>query len=179
MEETTWDIRLLDPSSQLSEIAAVNELLGAAYLSSYPSGYSSGDNLVSEFAAAKESVESTARRIREGECFLAFQGDQLVGCVILRTKSKPGMPAWYQNPGVASFGRLAVRPDFRNQGIATALIRYIETKARQSGYSELALDTSEGSRELIGFYERLGYRKVSHHHWSRTPFRSVVLSKSL
>lgn len=169
--ENTWVIRRLDPLPHLNELAQLNELLRTSY--------SSAQGLADEFAAAHESVEATGRRVQEGECYLAFLSDHLVGCVILRTKSKASAPTWYQTPGVASFGRLAVRPDYQNQGIATALIRFVEERAKQLGCFELALDTSEHSHELIRFYERLGFRTVSHHQWSQTSFKSVVLSKSL
>ncbi|MFL5814979.1 MAG: GNAT family N-acetyltransferase [Bdellovibrionia bacterium] len=169
--ENNLIIRLLDPSPQLSEIAQLNELLKTCY--------SSAKSLADEFAAASESVDATARRVQEGECYLAFVSDHLVGCVILRTKSKVSAPSWYQKPGVASFGRLAVRSDHQNQGIGTALIRFIEARAKRLGCSELALDTSENSHSLISFYESLGFQIVSHHQWSRTSFKSVVLSKKI
>jgi ribosomal protein S18 acetylase RimI-like enzyme len=74
---------------------------------------------------------------------------------------------------------LAVHPGHQGQGIATALIRFVEARAKQLGCSELALDTSENSHSLTSFYKRLGFEIVSHHQWSRTSFKSVVLSKQI
>lgn len=149
----------------VNEILLVNELLKAAY--------------PSEFAASDEDIQATQRRVQEGQCYLGLLDGVLVACVILRTKSKPSAPAWYQRSGVASIGRLAVRPDLQKQGIASTLLKFVEQQAKQLGFSELALDTSENAEPLIRFYEKRGYRIVSYHQWSRTPFKSVVLSKSI
>jgi ribosomal protein S18 acetylase RimI-like enzyme len=158
-------IQWMDSMSEPIQVAQVNELLKSAYST--------------DFAASNESVQATQRRIQEGRCCLALLEDALVGCVILRTGSKPSAPLWYQGEGVASMGRLAVRPDFQRQGVASALLEFVEKHAKNLGCTELALDTSEDSKQLIRFYEKRGYRIVSTHQWPHTTFKSVVLSKAL
>lgn len=160
-------IRLLTSVNDLHQVAQINALLQAAYRSTQ------------EFAAASESVESTLKRLREGECLLASWEQSLVGCLILRTHAKPTAPAWYRNGDVASFGRFAVLPKYQNQGVGSKLLDFAERRAKELGMKELALDTSESSETLIHFYQLKGYRLVDHHQWNATPYRSVVLSKTL
>lgn len=157
--------------NDLKPIAEINSLLRAAYQSSFFAEQ--------EFAAADEPIQSTLKRLREGECIVACIGESWVGCLILRTQSKASAPVWYQNSGVASFGRFAVHPNFQNQGIGSKLLTFAESRAKELGMSELALDTSERSVRLIEFYQKRGYQLVSHHQWKATSYRSVVLSKVL
>ncbi len=52
---------------------------------------------------------------------------------------------------------LAVSPDFRGQGCASALMRAFIEKARQEGRDGVILTCKE---HLIGFYERFGFREM-------------------
>jgi ribosomal protein S18 acetylase RimI-like enzyme len=131
------------------------------------------------FAASFESPETTLKRISEGECYLAFLNDVIVGCIVLRLSSKVNSPAWYRQSGVAHFGRFAVLPSLQRNGIGSLLLSHIEERAKALGFSEIALDTAENADELIRMYEKRGYRVVSEHQWRATPFTSVVLSKKL
>jgi aminoglycoside 6'-N-acetyltransferase I len=62
-----------------------------------------------------------------------------------------------------------VDPDFRRQGVGTALVRAAEAWAREMGFKELASDTqlanwgSQGAHAALGFVEverLVAYRKV-------------------
>jgi ribosomal protein S18 acetylase RimI-like enzyme len=60
-------------------------------------------------------------------------------------------------PGLGRIRHVYVRPDHRGQGIGTALVREVETRAAEF-YSRFVLrtDTEAGAR----FYEAIGYRPV-------------------
>lgn len=55
---------------------------------------------------------------------------------------------------VGHLGRLAVRPEGRGTGLGVALVRAIETRARELGLRVMVLGAQT---QAIGFYERLGY----------------------
>lgn len=63
--------------------------------------------------------------------------------------------------GAEHFGelkRLYVRPEYRRQGVAEALMQRSESEARERGYDRLVLTTSEEMFPLAqGLYDRLGY----------------------
>ena len=53
------------------------------------------------------------------------------------------------------FSRLAVRPDFRRRGIATALLEAAEVESRAAGAARIVLHAQTYARDL---YDRVGYR---------------------
>lgn len=65
------------------------------------------------------------------------------------------------------------------RGTGSALMDLVERRAGEKRVTELALDTSEGAADLIGFYERRGYRFIEYVQWEVTNYRSRVFSKTL
>ena len=55
----------------------------------------------------------------------------------------------------------------------------IKNRARELGFTQLAIDTSEHASHLIKTYERRGYNFIEFHQWNITNYRSVVMSKNL
>jgi putative acetyltransferase len=53
--------------------------------------------------------------------------------------------------------RMFVRPRYRGQGIARALLAFLEAEAVAEGRSLLTLETGVSQPEAIGLYERTGY----------------------
>lgn len=58
------------------------------------------------------------------------------------------------------------------------LLAFAESRARELGAREVAVDTAEGAHHLIRYYSTRGYREVGHAQWEHTNYRSVILSKS-
>ena len=77
---------------------------------------------------------------------VAFDGDFLIGGLIVREKG--------QDPGVWKIRQVAVDPSWQEKGIGRALMIAAEAAARETGITQLVLN----SRETVGeFYKRLGY----------------------
>ncbi|WP_412520032.1 GNAT family N-acetyltransferase [Staphylococcus simulans] len=57
--------------------------------------------------------------------------------------------------GVAKMERVAVLKDYRKHGIGRELMKYIETIAKNNGYSKATLN---GQIQAQPFYESLGYK---------------------
>ena len=55
---------------------------------------------------------------------------------------------------------VAVRPDFRRRGIAEALLRALEARARAMRLSFLTLEVRAGNAAAVALYEKRGYRVV-------------------
>ncbi|HUD09188.1 MAG TPA: GNAT family N-acetyltransferase [Patescibacteria group bacterium] len=77
---------------------------------------------------------------------VAFQ-DKVVGCMLI-------VPLGAK---VAYFFSLAVKKEFRNQGIATNLIKHAEEIMRKKGASELGLLVLSENKELVNFYKKRGF----------------------
>jgi len=52
---------------------------------------------------------------------------------------------------------MAVRPEWQGRGIGTALLAWLEDRARQEGLAEVLLNARESS---VGFYRRRGYAEA-------------------
>lgn len=86
-----------------------------------------------------------------GRLLLAFENDQLAGCVALRKLSD----------GVCEMKRLFLRPEFQGKGYGRLLAQRIMEEARNQGYSRMRLDTlSEQMSKAIGLYWSLGFREI-------------------
>lgn len=155
--------------------AEVNALLLLAYKPLADAGM--------RYVASHEDVEATKNKIHESECVLAIQNGKIVACAMLRpaqnTSWADQAPEFYHQPGVIMFGRFAVLPSLQKAGLGSRIMDWLEARARELGFSEIALDTSERASHLIRMYEKRGYRFVQHHQWPTTNYRSVVMSKTL
>jgi ribosomal protein S18 acetylase RimI-like enzyme len=77
---------------------------------------------------------------------VAFQ-DKVIGCMLI-------VPLGVK---VAYFFSLAVKKEFRNQGIATNLIKHAEEIMKKKGAVEFGLLASSKNKELVSFYKERGF----------------------
>jgi ribosomal protein S18 acetylase RimI-like enzyme len=92
-----------------------------------------------------DTLDDLAARFQNRQFLKAVHGDRLVGSV----RAFPQEETCYVE-------RLIVHPNFRRQGIGTALLRHIETLFPSARRFELF--TGHKSESNIRLYERLGYR---------------------
>ncbi len=59
---------------------------------------------------------------------------------------------------VAHLALLAVRPEYRKQGLGCRLMSWLESPAVIAGIRSIRLEARADNPEAIGFYERRGYR---------------------
>ncbi len=162
-------IRKLQASDSLAELT---DLLHRAYRELAEAGM--------HFTATHQTVETTARRVQEGECWVAELDGKLVGTIVWVRPDPEDRVAYYRHPHVAHFGQFGVCPHHRGLGIGQALLQKVEAEALQAGFTELALDTSENATHLIGLYTQWGYAQVATHDWRPgVNYLSVVMSKLL
>lgn len=162
-------IRKLQAGDSLAELT---DLLHRAYRELAEAGM--------RFTATHQTVETTARRVQEGECWVAELDGKLVGTIVWVRPDPEDHVAYYRHPHVAHFGQFGVDPHHRGLGIGQALLQKVEAEALRAGYTELALDTSENAAHLIALYTQWGYAQVATHDWRPgVNYLSVVMSKRL
>lgn len=77
----------------------------------------------------------------------AYEDDQMLGCCMLVE----------EEPGTVRLRQMAVVNDLQGKGIGKALMQFAENLARDRGYRKI---TMHARKNAIGFYEKMGYRKI-------------------
>jgi GNAT superfamily N-acetyltransferase len=131
-------------------------------------------------AATQDATVTRARVAAASACWIAFRDQDLVGtvCYYAGGHGADG-PSRYAHTDVAHFGQLAVVPRLQGTGVGSALLDVVERKALADRKAELACDTAELATDLIGFYQKRGFRIVERHRWPHARYVSVILVKSL
>lgn len=165
-ELAALELRLLREGDSIPELT---ELLHRAYRPLAEKGM--------RYVASWQDDEITLRRISRGECHLALLGERMVGTILFSDAAHTQGCPWYDRPDVSSIHQFAVEPELQRLGVGSRLIELAESRAAETGATELAVDTSEHAGHLIDWYGRLGYRFVEYADWETTNYRSVVMSK--
>lgn len=115
-----------------------------------------------------EDVEKIIEASDSG-IWLAYLGNQAVGCVVLR--KLPVIPL------AAECKRLFVRPSARGNGIADKLLDTQEEYARSRGLEWLYLDTYDELKTAIKIYQRRGYERCG--CYNNNPQATIFMRKYL
>ena len=77
----------------------------------------------------------------------AFEEEKMLGCCMLIK----------EDPSSVRLRQMAVMNDLQGKGIGKALMQFAENLARDRGYTRI---TMHARKNAVGFYEKMGYRKV-------------------
>jgi len=86
-----------------------------------------------------------------GALFLAYAGDDPLGCVGLKALDAQ----------TAEVKRLFVAPEGRSRGVASLLMDELHAHAERAGFARLVLDVMPSRGAVIEWYRRLGYVEVA------------------
>ena len=73
-----------------------------------------------------------------------------------------------------TIGRVVVLPEYREQHLGARVIREAESWIRELGYKEIIVDSRTVA---VGFYEKLGYEKISDEVYMSGVFECVKMCK--
>jgi [ribosomal protein S18]-alanine N-acetyltransferase len=76
---------------------------------------------------------------------------------------------------------LAVKPEFRRQGLGEALVRVVLERFDREGVSHVFLEVRESNHTAISFYERLGFRPIDRReaYYRDPPAAALVLARRM
>jgi len=77
----------------------------------------------------------------------AYEDDHLLGCCMLVE----------EEPGTVRLRQMAVANPLQGKGIGRVMIQFAENLARDRGYKRI---TMHARKNALGFYEKMGYRKI-------------------
>jgi len=171
------DTIILRPLAATDSLAAITALLHRAYA---PLG-AAGMN----FTAVDQTLEKTQERAGRGQCFVALQGDEIVGSVTVDGMFDPNQhrwaraTPWFFRADVAHLHQYAVDPALQGAGLGARLMQACEGWAQAQGHRALALDTAMPATQLRQRYQRAGFREVAQVQWDGKHYRSVIMVKPL
>lgn len=165
---TPFQIRELSEHDSLDAITA---LLHRAYAGLLAAGMN--------YTAASQDVETTARRCALGTCLVAVSEGVVVGTVTFHDGSRSKHPAPIFRPGMIFFEQFGVEPAWQGRGVGRALFDEMLRRASALSALELGCDTAEPATDLIGMYERWGFRVERRFQWPGKLYASVGLVRGV
>ena len=88
---------------------------------------------------------------------LAERDDAKLGYAMVTTQ-QDRRGSWSRGDRVATLQTLTVHPDYRRQGIGSALLEEVRRQLGAAGISDLELAAVSGNEAAMRFYEREGFR---------------------
>lgn len=134
--DATIQLRLAE-SNELGLVHAIIQAAFAEYVGQFDPPSS----------ALSETLEDVRRKAGEGGAVIAWEGETAIGATLFTLR-----------PDYFYVGRLAVLPDRRGRGVATAILDYCEQMALCLGCSQIGLGTRAKLEGNVALYRRLGYR---------------------
>jgi GNAT superfamily N-acetyltransferase len=143
-----WSLRPAEPRDA-EQIAAVLSEGIEGYRSFAPAGWEPPD--------PRGELERVRERLADPEtwCLIAEEDGAPAGQVALMPARMHAHPS--QEPGLAHFWQLFVRPPWWGSGLATALHAEAIREAGARGFTEMRLFTPAGQVRARRFYEREGW----------------------
>jgi ribosomal protein S18 acetylase RimI-like enzyme len=145
-----------------ADAGAVTEVVNAAYREAESFFH----------AGPRTTVDEVRARLGRGTFLVARGPEGVDGCVYVESDGARGY-----------LGMLAVSPRRQGSGLGPRLVQAGEAYLRQRGVALLAIDVISLRQELLGFYDRLGYRVTGTRPFEDPklllPCHLVVMEKSL
>ncbi|MFT6882227.1 MAG: ribosomal protein S18 acetylase RimI-like enzyme [Marinoscillum sp.] len=96
---------------------------------------------------ADPSFEMVEKYLFSGDCYLAKEGDEVIGTIILTPNTANEIEV----------RNICVAEKYRRQGIGKDLLKYAFRISKMEGYETIIVKTSDVSLDAISFYKKLKF----------------------
>jgi len=110
--------------------------------------------------ALKQAISSEADSNAEVELIVAEFNNKIIGSVVLFPPNTDAYEGYLDKLNYCEIRMLAVEPDSRGMGVATALISECIERAKLKGYDKIGLHTGEYMVGAINLYNRFGFKRI-------------------
>ena len=104
-----------------------------------------------------------------GFAVVGFLGETAVACGAFKEYGE----------GTVEIKRMYVRPDRRGRGFGFEILRELENRAKELGYTTAVLETGKKQPEAIRLYQKSGYRLIPNYGQYAGVENSVCMKKTL
>jgi ribosomal protein S18 acetylase RimI-like enzyme len=127
--------------------------------------------------ALKQAISSIADVQPEVELIVAEVEGGIAGSVALFPAKTDAYEGYVEELDYPEIRMLAVSPQARGQGVATALISECIRRAKDQGYHSIGLHTADFMESAINLYERLGFERLPQYDFE--PANDGIIVKAL
>jgi putative acetyltransferase len=100
---------------------------------------------------------------------VAYENNEPVGCGAIKEYA----------PTIMEVKRMYTLPDRRGKGIASQVLKELETWAKEMNYEKCILETGKKQPEAIALYQKSGYKQISSYGQYAGIDNSVCFEKAL
>ncbi|MYL48095.1 GNAT family N-acetyltransferase [Halobacillus litoralis] len=113
--------------------------------------------------ALKKAISSEADQQPGVDLLVAEVNGDILGSVALFPAKTDAYEGYVDELDYPEIRVLAVIPQARGKGIASALIEECMQRAKAKGYSEIGLHTGDFMKDAIALYEHYGFERLPEH----------------
>ncbi len=102
-------------------------------------------------------------------CIVIFDNDKAVACGAIKAFDEKSMEV----------KRMFTLPEKRGKGLASAILKELETWTKELGYEKTVLETGKRQTEAVALYEKCGYKIIPNYGQYAGVENSVCFEKTL
>lgn len=103
------------------------------------------------------------------DVILAYDNNNPIGCASFK----------HYDEGIAEVKRVFIKKEYRGKGVSKHIMRLLEQRAVDKGYSKLILESGTSLVEAMGLYYKIGYMIIENYGQYRDMGDSVCMGKAL
>ena len=140
--------------ADLDALVALNQVIQGVHAALYPGDF----NAEVDVAAARDRFASLLTEARNDLLVATLDGD-VVGYVWIEHEVRPPSP-FYNRRDRVYVHHVGVAPSARRHGVAAALFREVERRARAAGIADLYLESWAANDEAHRFFAAQGFARL-------------------